>query len=54
MQKQNIETQEKIVTDEMVQEFIKVVLKLEQENLYLGQYGMKDKIISEVKKRVRK
>lgn len=41
------------VDEKIVEEFIKTVLKVEQENLYIKKHGMKDKIISEVKKRIR-
>jgi hypothetical protein len=41
------------LTKEKVKDFLKVVLKLEQENLYIKKHGLKDKIKEEIKKRIR-
>jgi len=42
-----------ILTEEKIKEFLKVVLKLEQENLYIKKHGLKDKIKEEIKKRIK-
>ena len=41
------------VTDEIVKDFIREVLKLEQESLYIKKHGLKDNIVAEVKKRIK-
>jgi len=38
---------------EMIDNFAKEILKLEQENLYIKKHGLKEKIISLVKTRIR-
>ncbi len=41
------------VNKEMIDDFVKEILKLEQENLYIKKHGLKEKIISLVKVRIR-
>ncbi len=46
-------TKEIIVDNQMVDEFISEVLKLEQENLYIKKHGLKEEILKLIKSRVR-
>ena len=46
-----IETVE--VTEKMVQEFVKEIIKLEQENLYVNRANLKEKIVALAKTKVR-
>lgn len=41
------------VNNEMVDEFVGEVLKLEQDNLYVKKHGLKEEILKLIKSRVR-
>lgn len=41
------------VSDEMIQDFVKEIIKLEQDNLYINKANLKDQIISMAKTKVR-
>ena len=41
-----------IVDKKIVHDFLRTVLKMEQENLYIKKHGLKDKIKNEVIKRI--
>jgi len=41
------------VTQKMVDEFVREVLNLEQENLYIKKHGLKEEILKLIKSRVR-
>lgn len=50
----NNDTQESIeVSDEMVQDFVKEIIKLEQDNLYVNRANLKDQIVAIAKTKVR-
>jgi len=41
------------VTEQMVQDFVKEIIKLEQENLYVNRANLKEKIVALAKTKVR-
>ena len=48
---QAVETVE--VTEQMVQDFVKEIIKLEQDNLYVNRANLKEKIVAIAKTKVR-
>lgn len=51
---QNDENQENIeITDRLISEFVKEIITLEQDNLYVNRANIKEKIVAVAKTRVR-
>lgn len=50
-EKQAVETVE--VTESMVQDFVKEIIKLEKDNLYVNRANLKEKIVAIAKTKVR-
>lgn len=50
-EKQAVETVE--VSEQMLQDFVKEIIKLEQDNLYVNRANLKEKIVAIAKTKVR-
>jgi len=53
MSEENTTVEAVEVSEQMVQDFVKEIIKLEQENLYVNKANLKEKIIAIAKTKVR-